>query len=91
MQMSKRILENWMHCRVTANREPAAEIVDDFERVLGDAPDERPLQTLLASSPMMLGPLAPAGGGLRCLDRPHLGSEFAKVDCLAHQGDVYGV
>ncbi len=83
MQMSKRVLEKWTQCRVSAGREPAVEIVDDFERVLGDAPDERPLQTLLRSIPMLLGPLAPAGGTLWCLDRPRLGSEFVPDFLLA--------
>jgi hypothetical protein len=83
MQMSKRVLEKWTQCRVTAGREPAAETVDDFERVLADAPDERPLQTLLASSPLLLGPLAPPGGTIWCLDRPRLGSEFVPDFLLA--------
>jgi Domain of unknown function (DUF4263) len=76
MPKSKQVLEKWMQCRVAAGREPAAETVDDFERVLGDAPDERPLQTLLASFPVLVGPLAPPGGAIWCLDRPRLGSEF---------------
>lgn len=56
--MSKHVLEKWTQCQVAAGREPAAQIVDDFERVLGDAADERPLQTLLASSPVLLGCLS---------------------------------
>jgi hypothetical protein len=35
--MSKQVLEKWMQYRVKAGRE----IVDDFERVLSDATDER--------------------------------------------------
>jgi hypothetical protein len=83
MQMSKQVLEKWMQHRVTAGREPAAETVDDFERVLGDAPDERPLQTFLASFPVLLGPLALPGGTIWCLDRPRLGSEFVPDFLLA--------
>ena len=83
MQMSKQVLEKWTQCRVTAGREPVAETVDEFERALGDAPDERPLQTFLSSFPVLLGPLAPAGGAYWCLDRPRLGSEFVPDFLLA--------
>lgn len=81
--MSRQVLEKWMQHRVTAGREPAAETVDDFERVLGDAPDERPLQTFLASFPLALSPLAPPGGTIWCLDRPRLGSELVPDFLLA--------
>lgn len=76
MQVSKQVLEKWTQYRVTAGREPAAAVVDDFERVLADAPDERCLQTFLMSFPVLLSALAPPGGTLWCLDRPRLGSEF---------------
>ena len=62
VKMSKRVLEKWSDCLVTAGREPVLEILDEFERVLGDAADERPLQTLFAASPVLLGPLVPPGG-----------------------------
>lgn len=81
--MSKRILEKWMQYHVAAGREPATETVDDFERVLADATDERPLQTMLASFPVLLGPLAQPGGAIWCLDRPRLGSEFIPDFLLA--------
>jgi hypothetical protein len=81
--MSARVLEKWEHCRVTAGREPAVQTVDDFERVLGDARDERPLQTFLAEFPVALAPLAAPGGTLWCLDRPRLGSEFVPDFLLA--------
>ena|ERR1700682_311771 len=74
--MQKRTLEKWPECCITLGRDPAAETIDDFERVLDDAPDERSLQTFLASFPALLGPLAPIGGDVWCLDRPRLGSEF---------------
>lgn len=83
MRMSKQVLEKWTQYRVAAGREPATVTVDDFERVLGDAPDERPLQTVLASFPALLGTLAPPGGALWCLDRPRLGSEFVPDFLLA--------
>jgi hypothetical protein len=83
MQISKRILEKWTQCCVGAGREPAADTVSEFERVLEDAPDERPLQTILASFPVLLGPLAPAGGTIWCLDRPRLGAELVPDFLLA--------
>ena len=81
--MNKHILEKWEQCRVTVGREPAAETVDDFERLLGDVSDERPVQSFLASFPVLLGPLAPPGGSTWCLDRPRLGSEFVPDFLLA--------
>ncbi len=81
--MSARELEKWVQCRVGAGREPATHTVDDFERALGDAADERPLQIFLASFPTALAPLASPGGTLWCLDRPRLGSEFVPDFLLA--------
>ena len=81
--MSKRILEKWADSLVTAGREPACETVDEFDRALSDAADERPLQTFLASSPVLLGPLAPTGGNYWCLDRPRLGAEHVPDFLLA--------
>jgi hypothetical protein len=83
MQMSRHVLEKWTQCRVSADREPAAAIVDDFERVLCDAPDERALQKFLALFPALLNPLTPAGGTVWCLDQPRLGSEFVPDFLLA--------
>jgi hypothetical protein len=77
-----RILEKWTDC-LTLGTEPAAETVDDFERVLADAPDERSLQKFLASFPMLLAPLAPIGGDVWCLDRPRFGSELVPDFLLA--------
>lgn len=74
--MAKHDLEKWPQCRVGAGREPASALVDEFDRVLSDAGDERPLQTLFASHPSLLGPLTPTGGEYWCLDRPRLGAEL---------------
>jgi hypothetical protein len=82
MHIDSRILDRWSECCVTDGR-PAATTIDDFERVLGDAPDERPLQTFLASNPRLLVPLAPIGGTVWCLDRPRLGSELIPDFLLA--------
>lgn len=81
--MSAKELEKWTQARVGTGREPATQTVDDFERVLGDAADERPLQTFLAAFPMALAPLAAPGGTLWCLDRPRLGAEFVPDFLLA--------
>lgn len=81
--MASRVLGKWSDCLVAAGREPAAETVDEFERVLDDAVDERPLQELLASSPVLLGPLVPPGGSYWCLDRPQLGAEYIPDFLLA--------
>ena len=73
---------------VTAGREPAPDIVDEFERVLADAVDERPLQSFLASAPVLLGALAPPGGSYWCLDRPQLGAELVPDFLLASATSV---
>ena len=82
-EMTASVLESWADCVVMAGREPAPDIVDEFERVLADAVDERPLQMFLASAPVLLGPLAPPGGSYWCLDRPQLGAEFVPDFLLA--------
>lgn len=81
--MSRHVLEQWAEFQVAAGREPAAQTVDDFGRVLSDASDERALQKFLASFPAALGSLAQPGGTLWCLDRPRLGSEFVPDFLLA--------
>jgi hypothetical protein len=88
LMTSRHILEKWMHCEVAAGRQPSVQTVEDFERVLGDATDERPLQTLLASLPVLLAPLAQLGGRIWCLDRPRLGSEFVPDFLLASTTSV---
>ena len=82
-KMSKPHLEKWTDCIVASGREPVPELFDEFERVLADANDERPLQKFLAGSPAMLGPLAPPGGTYWCLDRPRLGAEYVPDFLLA--------
>ena len=86
--MNRHILEKWSHCVVTAGREPVAESLGDFEAVLGDASDERPIQQLLAASPTLLGPLVPPGGRFWCLDRPKLGAEYVPDFLLATSTSV---
>ena len=81
--MSRHVLEKWAHCVVTAGREPAAHNLAEFEAVLGDASNERPMQRLLATCPVLLGPLVPPGGTYWCLDRPRLGAEYVPDFLLA--------
>ena len=81
--MTARVLDKWVNSLVAAGREPTPEAVDEFDRVLADAVDERPLQSLLASTPVLLGPLARPGGSYWCLDRPQLGAEFVPDFLLA--------
>ena len=88
VKMSKHVLEKWTDCLVAEGREPAPETLDDFERVLADAADERPLQTFLAGSPVLLGPLAPPGGNYWCLDRPEFGAEYIPDFLLASTTSV---
>lgn len=83
IQISKGVLDKWAECRVMEGREPASKTIDDFDRVLSDAADERPLQRFLASFPALLGPLAPPGSTYWCLDRPRLGAEFVPDFLLA--------
>ncbi len=61
MRRNRLALEKWAQCRVAGREPDAKKILDDFERVLSDAADERPLQTFFASFPIALAPLAPAG------------------------------
>ncbi|MBR0742631.1 DUF4263 domain-containing protein [Bradyrhizobium japonicum] len=88
MQARSRLLEKWMECCVIGGPEPAARTVDDFERVLSDARDERSLQEFLASFPTLLTPLAPIGGSVWCLDRPRFGSELIPDFLLASTTSV---
>lgn len=76
-------LEKWNERQVTLAREPAPAIVDEFDRVLSDAPDESPLQTFLAAHGSLLGAFAPPGSDYWCLDRPRFGSELIPDFLLA--------
>ena len=86
--MGTRELEKWAHCRVNSGREPPSALVDEFDRVLSDASDERPLQTLFAAHPSLLGPICPAGGEYWCLDRPRFGAELVPDFLLATSTSV---
>ncbi len=76
-------LDRWADQKVLKSRDVPKALIDEFERVLGDATDERPLQAFLAEHPELLGPLAEPGGDLWCFDRPRLGSELIPDFLLA--------
>ncbi|MEZ5551541.1 MAG: DUF4263 domain-containing protein [Pseudomonadales bacterium] len=76
-------LEKWDERQVTVDREPASQVLEEFDQVLSDAPDERPLQIFLAEHKSLLGPLAPPGSDYWCLDRPRFGSELIPDFLLA--------
>jgi Shedu protein SduA, C-terminal len=76
-------LGKWTHRKFAVSLPAPSFIVDEFERTLSDATDERPLQTFFASQPMLLAPLAPLGSGYWCLDRPPLGAELIPDFLLA--------
>ncbi|MDR4505208.1 MAG: DUF4263 domain-containing protein [Candidatus Scalindua sp.] len=81
--MNEPVLEKWNESHASVGRETASAIVDVFDRVLSDAFDERPLQTLFASYANLLAPLAPPGSTYWCLDRPRFGAEFVPDFLLA--------
>lgn len=76
-------LDKWANCKILKSRDVPGALVDEFQRVLGDAKDERPLQIFLAEHPELLCPFAEPGGNLWCLDRPRLGSELIPDFLLA--------
>lgn len=81
--MNDPTLGRWADSLVTQPRETHAAVIDDFDRVLGDAVDEAPLQVVLAANGSLLAPLAPPGGDFWCLDRPRLGAELIPDFLLA--------
>ncbi len=79
--MSKRVLYKWAECRVMAGCKLASETIDDFDRVLSNAADERPLQSCLASFPALLGPLAPLEAPTGVLTGPGLALSLCPTSC----------
>jgi hypothetical protein len=57
-------------------RTPSRANVDEFDRVLRDAADERALQSFLAATPCLLRALVPGSIDFWCFDRPRLGAEL---------------
>jgi len=65
----------WPTKRCPEPKKKLGRIIDQFDAVLSDAADERPVQVFLANHPYLLAPLLPPGNGAWCFDRPHFGSE----------------
>ncbi|GJM05890.1 MAG: hypothetical protein DHS20C09_18860 [marine bacterium B5-7] len=80
--------ECWSNQFIETSKETAKEIVEEYDTVLSDSRDEKPLQLFLASNPSLLSALAPPGGSYWCLDRPRFGSEFVPDFLLASQTSV---
>jgi Shedu protein SduA, C-terminal len=81
-------LDKWADQKILKTRDVRKALVNEFEHVLGDAKDERPLQTFLAEHPELLCSLAEPGGDLWCLDRPRLGSELIPDFLLASDSSI---
>jgi hypothetical protein len=87
-EMSKSDLEKWTHRKFNVKRPAAQSVVAEFRYVLGDAADERPLQTFFAAHPTLLAPLAPLGGSYWCLDRPRFGADLIPDFLLASRSSA---
>ncbi len=81
-----RELEKWTAAK--CSRVPTVSMIDGFERLLGDAHDERPLQTYLAQNGALLSGLVPMGGTYWLIDRPRFGSELVPDFLLASTTSV---
>jgi hypothetical protein len=66
-------------------RRPSLSNFTDLERILKDAKDERPLQTYLASTPVLLKALVPMVTDVWCFDRPSFGGELIPDFLLANR------
>ncbi len=64
-------------------RIPSPANVSDLERILKDARDEAPLQTFLASTPVLLKSLTLSVRDVWCFDRPSFGGELIPDFLLA--------
>lgn len=67
---------------------PSHELVREFEIVLSDAQDERPLQEILAANPVLLRPLLPSSPDFWCFDRPKFGSEHIPDFLLCYRNSM---
>lgn len=64
------------------------EIVSQFETLLGEAKDERPLQEYLARVPNVWRQLLPSPTDAWCFDRPPFGSEFVPDFLLCYRNSL---
>lgn len=58
------------------NEVPSCQLIDEFERAIQDAENERPLQHILAANSVLLRPLLHSASEFWCFDRPRFGSEL---------------
>jgi len=71
-----------------ANEAPTLGLVNEFERAVLDAKDERPLQKILAANPVLLRPLLPSAPEVWCFDRPRFGSELVPDFLLCYRNSM---
>jgi len=62
--------------RYVLRLEPSQANADEFERLLGEADSEKPLQTFLATHPSFLRLQLPSAQDVWCWDRPRFGAEL---------------
>lgn len=65
--------------------EPSVPLVEEFAGILNDASDERPLQTFLASNPVILRTLLTPSRCFWCFDRPRFGGQYIPDFILCNQ------
>ena len=70
------------------NDAPTIDLVNEFVRAVEDAKDERPLQTILATNPVLLRPLVPSAPDVWCFDRPKFGSELVPDFLLCYRNSM---
>lgn len=66
-------------------KRPAIKIVDEFEDILKDARDEKPLQVFLSDHSEILTAFMPPGFDRWFWDRPQLGNQFIPDFLLCHR------
>lgn len=79
----KNDIEQWNEQQIKLSRDPSGTIIHEFDRVLTDSTDEKPLQIFLANNGSLLSSIAPPGSDYWCLDRPRFGAELIPDFLLA--------
>jgi len=73
---------------LVTNLNPTIQLVNEFERAVQDAHDERTLQTILAANPILLRSLLPSTMRVWCFDRPKFGSELVPDFLLCYHNSM---
>lgn len=60
----------------TSLTEPSISLIGEFESILNDARDEKPLQIFLLKNPVLLRSLLPSARYFWCFDRPKFGNQY---------------